>query len=311
MQNPATASPTLAGAPPHLTHIDVIAEEAQGANGARTLVPSLHKEDFRILDNGHLTPVDTFGSGAQHTARPIALWLLVECNMAYPSEWRSRFMLHHTQELRPALMHLYRSDSIGVAHWCGDGEAKIDLQPGLDVDGALKAVDSIVDGRSTIEVARQDAPAMERMVKMVFAASSPQRLPVLLFLHGDHMGMLAEEANNVLTELLNHEDIVYGLNDQDFHPNILEERRGGGYGYKMIHMFAQETGGQFYSSEPKYYASAMDYILSQLHYRYTLGFEPIAPGGGRHELKVVLAPDANHQAHSPELKYRIEYTPRP
>ena len=55
--------------------------------------------------------------------------------------------------------------------------------------------------------------------------------------------------------------------------------------------------------------SQLDFILTQLHFRYTLGFTPPALDGNRHTLKVEFTKDARARFQGVDLKFRQAYVP--
>ena len=199
-----------------LTLVDVVAEQIR--NRTTALVTTLKRDDFRIFEDGHEVPIRTFDVGRQHTTRPIALWLIVQCNMGFPSEWASMFIHGKTQYLKPAL-HLDQSDVVGVAHWCDDGQAKIDVTPGTNIDAALNGVDAVLGAGTFNGENRSGELAMQRMIRLIVDDSrqtTPAHLPVLLFLYGDHSATYTEEANRIIEGLVETSGIVFGINDQNF-----------------------------------------------------------------------------------------------
>ena len=59
----------------------------------------------------------------------------------------SGLFLGKTVLFRPALDHLDKHDTIGVAHWCDNGESEIDLPPTHDPDKALEAMQAALQKR--------------------------------------------------------------------------------------------------------------------------------------------------------------------
>src|ERR1035438_10404367 len=99
----------------HIVLVDVVAENAKNKLRTRALLTDLKREDFRIFDNGREMPIRSFDIGAYHETRPIALWLIVQCdNIGSPPEWHSGFLRGKAQFLKPALAHLDKE--IGRAH---------------------------------------------------------------------------------------------------------------------------------------------------------------------------------------------------
>jgi hypothetical protein len=305
-----------------LTLVDVIAENTKTALRTRALLSDLKREDFRIFDNRREMPIESFDIGEQFTTRPIALWLIVQCNQNDPPGYHSMFIRGRTQFLKPALAHLGKNDVVGVAHWCDDGTAILDLEPGHDPATALSTVEQVLDQKPpTNTVNRPGELAMQRMIRLVLKKTHealPERLPIFLFLYGDQCATYAEEANSISRDLLETSGMVYGINDGTwpFDPRIMTRLPGNGDvigGAKifyLVHYYSRETGGEVYSTiAPRLFSNALDYILTQLHLRYTIGFKPTELDGKRHELKVELTPDARKKYPAAELRYRPEYIP--
>jgi hypothetical protein len=54
-----------------LTLVDVITENKRIGLRTRELLTDLKREDFRILDNGHEMPIESFDIGVEHATRPL------------------------------------------------------------------------------------------------------------------------------------------------------------------------------------------------------------------------------------------------
>lgn len=304
--------PTTIRVDSSLVLVDVIAENAKTALHTRALMTDLKQEDFQIFDNGHEMPISSFDIGADHATRPIALWLIVQCEQPLPVDWHSQFMQGKTSVLRPALDHLGSNDAVGVAHWCDDGKAVIDLQPGNDPDAALAKVEEVLAQKAILGENRAGELAMQKMIRLVLKnthETTPARLPIFLFLYGDHCATETNEANAILRDLLETSGLAFGINNGGwyFDSRLLE---GGGQTRYLVHYYSIETGGEVYSAiDPKLFSNALDYILTQLHLRYTIGFKPPKLDGKRHALKVELTPEARKRLPGAELRYRPEYVP--
>ena len=296
-----------------LTLVDVIVEQQSRKLHTRQLLTDLTKEDFRMLDNGHEVSLRSFDDGSEHTARPVALWLIVQCNMGFPVSWSSTFMRDKTELLKPALAALGRTDVIGVAHWCDDGAASTDLTPSADAQAALSTVERILQGPALTGQNRQGELALQRMMGEVLTATqemTPSRLPVFVFLYGDHSATYVDEAQEIIKSLLESSGIVFGLNEQGNELDLSRNLGAEGQVSHLIHHYAADTGGQYYSTaEPKLMASALAYIVTQVHVRYVLGFEPERIDGVRHTLRVELTKEARRRYGDPELRFRTEYIP--
>jgi hypothetical protein len=297
-----------------LVLIDVVAEIKEKSLHTRALLTDLTEQDFRIFDNGHEMPIRSFDTGAHHETRPIALWLIVQCNLGMPPEWASGFLRGKTTVLRPALDGLRKDDSVGVAHWCDDGTASLDLPAGHDPDAALATIDRLINAPPIEGRDRAGELAMQRMIRMILDnahQAMPHRLPIFLFLYGDHSGTFVDEANRIIEDVLETSGIVFGMSDNSYHAGPEEMFRNGKV-FSLVHHYGQETGGQYYSTiDPKLFSAALDYILLQLHLRYTVGFTPLVVDGKRHTLKVEITKKAQKRFPGTELRFREEYVPVP
>jgi hypothetical protein len=278
---------------------------------------TLKLEDFRVLDNGHQVPITTFDSGAKFNTRPLGLWLVVICNEQNkgPSgEFASGWFSGKEAAFRPALNDLAKDDRVGVAHWCDEGTAELDLRPTQDRNAAIDKLQEVL--RPISYAAPPEAKmrvgelTLQRLIRLIIDdahQSNPQPLPVLLFLHSDHTGMPVDEVNLLVDELLETSGIAFGIKNAD----VKEYPRGHFFGERgaVLHYLAAETGGQYFSVQAESYASTLQTILQQLHFRYELGFKPPVVDGKRHRLKVEFIGEAKKRYKAVRLRYRPEYIP--
>lgn len=299
-----------------LTLVDGVAEQENPVNHGPVLLTQLKKTDLRLYDNRKEVPIQTFAQGAE--TRPIALWLVVQCSTGAPADVGSGFMKGKTQVLKPALQHLSSRDVIGVAHWCDNGESKVDFAPGKDVDGALNAVEQVLLGKVTNVNDRSGQLAMDSMVRALVTSTHNTKaegdqgfMPVLLFLYGDQGGTDSREANTIIQDLVTSNGMVFGLSVIEIKHDIQEDI-GSGQTFNQAHYYSRTTGGQYYStSQTDLFGPTLDYIISQLHVRYTLGFQPSKMDGKPHELRVELNKDALNRFPKTTLRFRIECFPLP
>jgi hypothetical protein len=326
-QTPQAQIPTFR-AETQLVMVDVVADIKEKTLHTRALLTDLKKEDVRVFDNGHEMPIRSFDIGAHYETRPIALWLIVQCNDGVHAEWHSEFLRNKTQLLRPALAGLHIDDAIGGAHWCDDGTASVDLPAGRDPGAAVAGIDRVISGQAVPEENGTGETAMQKMIRLVLDnvhQATPQRLPVFLFLygddcgthedasyrfqHGDHCGTPEDEAHRMIEDVLETSGVVFGMNDNGYSYNA-EDMFHDGRVFHLVHYYSHETGGQFYSTtDPRQFSAALDYILLQLHLRYTIGFKPLLVDGKRHALKVELTKEAAKRFPGAEMRFRQEYIP--
>jgi hypothetical protein len=288
-----------------LVLVDVISQDLKSGLPIR----DFKKEDFRIFDNRHEVPIATFDAGAD--TRPIALWLVVICNEGGVVGASAEFMGKESL-FRSALDHLEKHDTVGVAHWCDSGETQLDLLPTEDRDSPLRvlaeSLKPIPFRGGTFDTDALGEETFRKMIRLIIRDAyqrNPKPLPVIVFLHGDHTGQPRHELDKLVDDFLETSGIVFGIRDN---------RSAGllfllGEQAKIMHYMAKHTGGQYYSAPPPGYAAALDAVLTQLHFRYELGFIPPAIDGKRHELRVELTKEAKEEHKRVRLRFRPEYIP--
>lgn len=290
------------------------------AQNPKTGIPliSLLSQDFRLFDNNKEVHIATFDSGSHFGTRPIGIWFVVICNEKNNGphgEYASGGFLGKETLFRPALDDLDKNDTVGVAHWCDNGDARLDLLPTQNKDTAISALAEVLRPfdfeTPPPSKRRQGELALQHLIRLIIADAhgrNPQPLPVILVLHSDHTGMPMPELDKIVDEFLATSGIVFGLKDVDVRDFIFGPLGNGEEG-SIWHYMAAETGGQYFSVHPNLYATALKSVLLQLHFRYQLGFKPPSLDGKRHELKVEFAPEAKQQTKGVQLRYRPEYIP--
>ena len=104
---------------------------------------ALKRDDFRVFDNGRPVSIKTFDSGAQFSTRPLALWFVVQCNMQGWETKGSGLFAGQINRFKPALKDTDKQDTVAVAHWCDNGQSKLDLLPTSNVEGAAAALEML------------------------------------------------------------------------------------------------------------------------------------------------------------------------
>ena len=307
-QQPPIPAPTIR-VQSSLVLVDVITRDRKSGLPVR----DFKKEDFRLFDNGHELPITTFDAGARYDTRAITLWLVVICNEGgLPKFGASAEFLGEESLLRPALDHLEAHDRVGVAHWCDNGDSRIDLLPTEDRDKAIgklaETLKPIPFEGGTSESDEAGEQAFRKLIRLIIRDAygrNPTPLPAIVFLHGDHTGQPHGELNKLVDDFLETSGIAFGIRDSRS-PNlhfIIGEQA------KIMHYIAKQTGGEYFSVPPVEYENALEAILMQLHYRYELGFIPPAIDGKRHELRVELKQAVTAEHKGVRLRYRPEYIP--
>ena len=261
-----------------LVLVDVLAQDSKTGRPMN----ALKREDFRVLDNHKEISISTFDSGANFSTRPLALWFVVICNergRGPKGEFASGWFSGKEGLFRPALNDLDKGDRVGVAHWCDEGTAEIDLRPTQDRDAAISTL-----AKTLLPLEYEGPPAgksrggeltLQRLVRLIIDDAhhaNPQPLPVIVFLHSDHTGMPVDEINRLVDDLLETSGMVFGIKDADAR-GFPRGRLGNGEQGSILHYMADETGGQYFSVRSTLYATALQAILEQLHFRYQMGFQ--------------------------------------
>lgn len=271
----------------------------------------LKQEDFQLFDSGIPVPIKTFDTGTQSTSRPLAVWLVVQCRMPNWEAQGSGYFAGQMNRFALALRKIEKQDTVGVAHWCDNGDAQLDLQPTANIDDATAAADRVlVASPNPGNHDRTGELALQKTLQLIIDAtrsSKPEPVPVIIFLYGDWSGMPRSEADHFIGELLETSAVAFGLRDQRS-PHIWwlpgEQRQ-------VAHYIAAQTGGEYLDVSSEGYGSGLEQILQQLHFRYELGFQPSVLDGKRHKLTVKLLASASHEHQRVRLRYRTAYVPVP
>jgi hypothetical protein len=254
-----------------LVLVDVISQDGKSGLPVR----DFKKEDFRLFDNRHEVRIATLDAGARYDTRPITVWFVVICNEGgLPKFGASAEFLGQESLFRPALNHLETHDSVGIAHWCDNGDTQLDLLPTADRDNAIRELAetlkplSFEGGASVSDEAGEQA--FRQLIRLIIRDAyrrNPKPLPVIVFLHGDHTGQPHGELDKLVDDFLETSGIVFGIRDYrspELHFLIGEQA-------EIMHYMAKHTGGQYFSAPPSGYERALDTILMQLHFRYDSG----------------------------------------
>jgi hypothetical protein len=289
--------------------VDVISQDTKNGLPVR----DLKKEDFRVFDNGNEVPIASFDSGAHYDTRPYIVWLVVICNEGGKIGGSAEFIGKESY-FRPALDHLDKHDTVGVAHWCDNGDTRLDMLPTEDRDSpirvlaeTIKPISFHVGGDSDL-VGEASYRKMLRLIIQDAHRRNPQPLPVVVFLDGDHTGQPRSELDHVADDILETSGIVFGIKDE-MSPKMFGLSIGEQV--QISHYMAKQTGGQYFTAPAKGYAAALDRIFMQLQFRYELGFIPPTIDGKRHKLKVELTKEAHAKYKGVRLRFRPEYIPVP
>jgi hypothetical protein len=290
-----------------LVEVDVISRDPKTGLPVR----EFKRDDFRLFNDGKEVPLTTFDAG--YDTRPVILWLVVICNEGGKIAGSAEFVGNEAM-FRPAFDHLEKLDTVGVAHWCDNGETQLDLIPTEDRDRPVSVLAETIKpipfhtGEDSDAVGEVTFRKMIRTIIQDAHRRNPQPLPVIVFLDGDHTGQPHRALDQVVDDFLETSGIAFGIKDSRAPRAPLFFI---GEVAQIEHYIAKKTGGQYFSAPPERYAAALEAILMQLHFRYELGFVPPVIDGKRHQLKVELTKSAKEKHKGVRLRFRSEYIPVP
>jgi len=282
-----------------LVLVDAMAEDKK--SGAP--VDDLRQADFQLRDNGKPVSISSFNRGKDQKLRPIQLWFALLCNeelhtqmggrrrgqVESTEQWGVSFLAGKTRELRPALEHLKPGDTLGVAHWCDDGQSEIDVPPSADHEPALASMDQIAQRKTVViqqDTGRDVQTEVTALINNMARTSFPEPFLAIIFLGGRQTGKSAGKAGDVWSGFMEESSMDFGMG-------------GGGSN-------ARESMG--YAVQGSDYVKRLGIYLDNLHQRYEIGFEPGKQGKKPHHVSVTLAKDAREKYPDAMLRYREVYS---
>jgi len=301
----ATGDPGAGAAP---VILEVIATDKR----AHAPVEGLPRDDFEILEGRSVAQITSFAHGSEGALRPLTLRFVVQCPQEHSySNWVSNgsgFMKGKTGTLTPVLKRLNERDTVGVAHWCDNGEVGIDLLPSPDRVAPQNVLDAVLNTTRTNVTGTPGVSALPSMVIRVRDTArrlTPKAQPVMIFLYGDHSWMYHDEAEDMVDQPLGALPIVYVINN-----GAVSVHRVPGsdrYAQRFVaHFLADRTGGRVLSSVRGDYAGDLEEILAEPYERYEIGFVPTAAIGKHFELKVKLSEEGRKKTTSVALSFPPE-----
>ena len=264
-----------------------------------TPVEDLGSQDIQVLDDGHPVETAIFASRRSHRLSPTTIWFLVNCPEEGGFEAGSRFMAGKSSLLRPALDNLDSDDTIGVAHWCDNGDAMIDLAPTQNREAPLSAIETILHRKPVEPAPRAGELALQRTLAQIVdntGLESRYTLPVIVLLYDGSFALPKDEAEVMAKRLLYKRAVAYQIRGQ------LENLTGADPTAhdSSIQFISTETGGRVLVVSREDYLKAMNSIVDGLHFGYTLGVYPRSRDKQWHQIRVRLT-EAALQKHKPVL----------
>ena len=237
----------------NLVVINVFVEDQE----TQAPVQDLNYSDFQIFDNGSLVRPSAFWNGSSDASRPIAIWLLVSCPEKGQGQAGPSFAARRTHPFKQALASMESASTVGVAHWCGDGEAGTDLLPTQDHYAPLVAMDAVLH-QAPVEPSKSSSRrAFQRALDLVMEETH-EALPVIVLLYDGDMDVSPDDADLMAKKLLYHGAILYQVKnrDADSKDSQIEEE------HSSFYPVTHQTGGRIYRVQHQDYLQAASGIMS-------------------------------------------------
>jgi hypothetical protein len=257
-----------------------------------------NSEDLELRDNGKVAPVSSFVRGKDHELRPVQLWFVLMCNeekhyqaaarrrtgVELTEQWGAGFLAGKAAQLGPALELLNADETVGVAHWCDNGESEIDVTPSREHGAAIEAIDRLA-GQKRISVEQDDSrdarSVVLGLINNVARTAFPQPFLAIVFVGGKQA---ANKSEDDWSGFMETSSMDFGLED------------------------GSSSDPQKYAVQESDYARRLGLYLDGLHLRYEIAFEPGKRQKKLHHVAVTLTKAAREKYPNAVLRYREVYS---
>ena len=268
-------------------------------------VQGLIYSDFQVFDNGTLLEPIVFVSAATDTSRSVEIWFLARCPQQERSRNGSVFTNEDGRAFKQALAYLGSDSSVGVAHWCANGDFGADLLPTQDRDAPFVALEAI-SHKDPVELSGTSGKrALQNALDLVIEKSEGENhpLPVIVLLTDGSLDISKDDAELMAKRLLYRGVILYDVENRH------EVLKGGHRKEESasLHSMSRQTGGRAYLIGDEDYLHVVNDIIDGLRFRYTLGLEPSNPDGQWHTLRVILTRAALAKHKTVRVNYPAGY----
>ena len=236
----------------------------------------------------------------------MAMWLLVSCPEQGQREGGSGFVAGNSTALKQALANLDSASTVGVAHWCANGDANTDLLPTQDHDAPFAVLETVLH-QAPVEPSKSSSKrAFQRALDLVMEKSgtrADEALPVIVLLYDGGIDVSKDDADLMAKKLLYRRAIFYQIGKGHDEPTGLRPEEE----HSSLQSISRQTGGRVYSIGHGDFLETMNSIISGLHFRYTLGVIPRNLDRQWHELRVQLTEATLHKHTSFRVNYGSGY----
>jgi hypothetical protein len=264
----------------------------------------------------------------------------VQCAFNAPGyDWNSLgsgFFRGQGDKLTAGLKSLDPKDNVGVVHWCDTGTFGVDLFPTPDRDAPAGAIQEVLTlppvslknaatsgrapsgrgvrgGASAGAAYIGDSPTFEALGNMIDKIGdltrlmTPDAVPVVIFLYGDHGGGEIPAVGRLLAKAYAQSAIIYVLNNGAVPTDASRSSETRSLQMYYVHYLAEKTGGRAVEAFHGEYAQQISQIAAELQNRYELRFTPATLDGNQHDLRLRLTSSARSRLGSLTLNYSAGY----
>jgi hypothetical protein len=302
---PQTGGPDVSKSAPirvdtSLVTVDVVVEDKKTGEPIKELA----KEDFLLRNDGKPTDISSFNRGKDQNLRPLQLWFVLVCDEErhYQVGGRRRTQIESTEMLgasflagktaevlRPGLEHLNKDETIGVAHWCDNGESEIDQPPTTDREQPLQAMERIVSRKRVVleDMSNEDNRGhVLGLIEDVSRTAFPVPMSVIVFV-GEKAAGAAGKAEDASSGIMEFWSTDYGA----------ETGKG----------VSGAGDSSSYKVQNSEYGDRLGKIIDILHSRYELSFLPGKPGKKVHRVEVSMQKSSREIYANALIRYRDVY----
>jgi hypothetical protein len=278
-----------------LVTVDVSVEDSKTGEP----IKGLQREDFVVQDDKKTVSLTSFSRGADHVLRRLQLWFVLTCNeyLYYvPERGRvnpvamklgSRFLDGKRPDLAVALGRLEAGESVGVAHWCDNGESEIDLQPTVNREAVLDSMQKIAGAAEvTVHTESKGSVKVLQLINDVARTTFPEPYPTVIFA-GSKRSASHRDGDDGSSGVVNFSSLEFGLGEGP------QTSAGSDSKYAVAH---------------NQYGERLSAIIEILHNRHELGFAPRKEGKAQHHISVTLAKNAERRYPHAVLRYPETYS---
>ena len=229
------------------------------------------------------------------------MWILVSCPEQGQSPNGAGFLAGSLNALKQTLANLGSASTVGVAHWCADGSANIDLSPTQDRDAPLAALEEILHQVPVEPSKSSGTRGFQGVVDLIVKEnqhSNSGALPVIMLFGSANLDLPSDGADLIAKKLLYRGAVLYQV----------KNRSEGGRGeHSPLESICHRTGGRVYSVQHEDSLQAMNSIMSALCSRYTLGLVLHNVESEWHAVRVRLTKAALRKHKSVRVDYSTGY----